>query len=122
MGPAFVIAAHDEQIRVHGGGLGIRDEGLLESALARAQNLVGYGNPDAADLAAAYAFGMARNHPFIDGNKRTALVVTETFLVDNGFRILVDDPELTVLFEDLAAGEIGEAELARWFRDHISPA
>lgn len=122
VGRAFAIAVHDEQIRVHGGGQGIRDSGLLESALARAQNLAAYGEPDAADLAAAYAFGVARNHPFVDGNKRTALLVAETFLIDNGFHVFVDDPELTVLFEDLAAGEIRESELADWFREHISPA
>ena len=100
----------------------MRDVGLLESALTRAQNLAVYGDPDAAALAAAYAFGVVRNHPFIDGNKRTGLVVAETFLNDNGFRLLVDDPELTVLIQDLAAGEIDESELAYWFREHIAPA
>jgi death on curing protein len=96
-------AAHLEQLAEHGGGEGVRDARLLESAMARPQNLVAYGEPDAAQLAAAYAFGIARNHPFVDGNKRTAAV------------------ELVVAFLALAAGELSEEEMADWFRLHIAP-
>lgn len=110
---------HGDQIAQHGGSHGVRDEGLLDSALSRPQNLVAYGEPDAAALAASYAFGISRNHPFVDGNKRTALVVAETFLIDNGFGLNATDPELVVLIEDLAGGEIGEDELANWFRERI---
>ena len=113
-------AAHGEQLAQHGGGTGVRDAALLESALARPQNLVAYGDPDAADLAAAYAFGIARNHPFVDGNKRTALVVCETFLGLNGYRLAATDAELVVLFLALAAGELSEDELADWLRERIS--
>ena len=112
-------AAHDEQIAAHGGGAGIRDEGLFASAMARPRNLEAYGQPDAADLAAAYAFGIARNHPFIDGNKRTAAVVSETFLALNGHDLTATDAELVVTFLALAAGELSEGELAAWFRDHL---
>ncbi len=95
----------------------MRDEGLLDSALARLMNLAAYGEPDAASLAASYAFGIARNHPFVDGNKRTALVVAETFLIDNGYSLDASDAELVVLFEELAAGKVSEGELADWFRE-----
>jgi len=100
----------------------VRDERLFESALARPQNLAAYGEPDAAGLAASYAFGLAKNHPFIDGNKRTALVVCETFLIDNGFALDASDAELAVLFEALAAGELSEDELAEWFRERVKRA
>jgi death-on-curing protein len=113
------LALHAEQLRAWGGGSGLRDKGLLESALVRPQNLAAYGDPDLADLAASYAYGMAKNHPFIDGNKRTALVVCETFIIDNGAPLEASDAELAVLFEELAAGEISEEELAEWFRGHI---
>ena len=115
-------AAHDEQIAAHGGGAGIRDEGLFASAMARPRNLEAYGQPDAADLAAAYAFGIARNHPFIDGNKRTAAVVSETFLSLNGWRLTATDADLVVQFVALAAGEVSEEELAVWFRERDVPA
>ena len=92
----------------------------MESALARPQNLAAYGDPDAADLAASYAYGLAKNHPFIDGNKRTALVVCETFLIDNGHMLLAGDAELAVLFETLAAGELSEEEMADWFRQRLA--
>lgn len=114
------IAAHAEQLAEHGGGEGVRDIGLLDSAMARAQNLAGYGAPDVAELAAAYAFGIARNHPFIDGNKRTALVVSETFLALNGFELNATDAELVVAFLALAAGDLPEDDLADWFRGHLS--
>jgi death on curing protein len=114
------IAAHAEQIAEHGGGEGVRDINLLESAMMRPQNLISYGQPDAAELAAAYAFGIARNHPFVDGNKRTAAVVSETFLAINGYEMNVTDAELVVVFLALAAGELPEDELALWFREHIA--
>ncbi|HEY0313542.1 MAG TPA: type II toxin-antitoxin system death-on-curing family toxin [Allosphingosinicella sp.] len=115
-------AAHAEQLAEHGGGEGVRDHGLLESAMARPQNLAGCGEPDAADLAAAYAYGIARNHPFVDGNKRTAAVVSETFLVLNGYALGVTDAELVVAFLALAAGELSEEETADWFRSRIAAA
>lgn len=111
------LAVHTEQIAEHGGGEGVRDAGLVESALARPQNLVAYGEPDAAALAAAYAFGIARNHPFVDGNKRTAAVISETFLMLNGYTLVASDAELVVAFLALAAGELSEVELAAWFRE-----
>jgi death on curing protein len=114
-------AAHLEQLAEHGGGEGVRDVRLLDSAMARAQNLAAYGEPDVAALAAAYAFGIARNHPFVDGNKRTAAVVSETFLALNGFVLEATDAELVVAFLALAAGELSEDELADWFRGHVSP-
>jgi death-on-curing protein len=113
------IAAHAEQIAEHGGNEGIRDQGLLDSAMARAVNLAGYGKPDVADLAAAYAFGIARNHPFVDGNKRTAAVVSETFLMLNGYDLAATDAELVVAFVALAGGELSELEMADWFRQHM---
>lgn len=120
--PAVAIAAHAEQLAEHGGGEGVRDLGALESAMARPQNLALYGQPDAAALAAAYAFGIARNHPFVDGNKRTAAVVSETFLMLNGFQLVAGDAELAVAFVELAAGELSEVEMAEWFQEFIRPA
>ena len=114
-----VLALHDEQIAEHGGIAGVRDLGLVESALGRPQNLAVYGEPDAADLAAAYAFGLARNHPFADGNKRTAAVVSLLFLMLNGIEFSLSEPELVVMTLALAAGELTEDEVARWFRDHL---
>ena len=113
-------AAHAEQIAEHGGGEGIREAGLLESAMARPQNLALYGQPDLCELAASYAFGIARNHPFVDGNKRTAAVVSEAFLALNGGTLLATDAELVVAFIALAAGELSEDELTAWFRDHLA--
>lgn len=113
------MAAHAEQLVEHGGGDGVRDAGLLESAMARPQNLALYGNPDIAELAASYAYGIARNHPFVDGNKRTAAVVSETFLVLNGVTLRASDAELVVAFLALAAGELSENELIGWFREHL---
>ena len=116
------LAAHAEQLHEHGGGEGTRDPGALESALARPRNLAAYGEPDAAALAAAYAFGIARNHPFVDGNKRTAAVISETFLIRNGYDLNATDPQLVVAFLALAAGELTEDEMADWFRRHIAAA
>jgi death-on-curing protein len=113
------LTAHAEQIAEHGGGAGIRDMGLFESAMALPQQLEAYGEPDAAALAAAYAFGLARNHPFVDGNKRTANVVSLLFLLKNGWRVQSDDADMTVAFIALAAGELSEDELADWFRQRV---
>ncbi len=114
------LAAHAEQLAEHGGGEGVRDAGALESAMMRPRNLAEYDDPDAAALAAAYAFGLARNHPFVDGNKRTAAVVAETFLALNGHALAATDAELVVAIVALAAGELTEDELADWFRAHLS--
>lgn len=119
---AVALAAHDEQLAEHGGARGVRDRGMLESAMARPLNLVASGNPDAAELAASYAFGIARNHPFVDGNKRTAAVVSETFLMINGYALGCDDVELVTTFLSLAAGEVSVEALAGWFRSHIVPS
>jgi len=110
------VAAHFEQIAQHGGGVGIRDLGALESAMAQPRNMAAYGEPDAAALAAAYAYGLARNHPFVDGNKRLAAVVSETFLILNGYEFAATDAEIVVAFVALAAGELSEMEMADWFR------
>lgn len=114
-----VLAIHDEQVAEHGGQPGIRDPGLRESALARPANSAAYGEADLAAMAAAYAYGIARNHPFLDGNKRTALVVAETFLALNDRELTADDAECVLTFLKLAAGEVQEAELAAWFRRHM---
>ena len=119
---AVAEAAHGEQLAEHRGGTGLRDAGALESAMMRPQNLAEYGEPDVAALAAAYAFGLARNHPFVDGNKRTAAVVSETFLAINGYALGASDAELVVVFVALAAGELSEHELADWFRTRLSTA
>jgi death-on-curing protein len=113
------LAIHLEQLAEHGGAEGIRDEGLFESAMARPENLAAYGEPDGAALAASYAFGLARNHPFVDGNKRTAAAVSLTFLQLNGCQFSGSDAEIVVAFEALAAGELSEDELADWFRAHL---
>jgi death-on-curing protein len=109
-------AIHAEQIAEHGGLEGIRDQGLLESAMARPENLSAYEKSDVCDLAAAYAFGLARNHPFADGNKRTAFVVSATFLILNGRDLTASEVEVVETFLKLAAGALPEAELADWFR------
>jgi death on curing protein len=117
---AGVRAIHNQQLLRFGGGAGVRDEGLLRSALARPENLVAYGAPDAAALAASYAFGIARNHPFIDGNKRTALVTAATFLFKNGSELVASEADATLTFMALAAGELSEEQLAHWLRTHIN--
>jgi death on curing protein len=116
-----VLAIHEEQLAEHGGIAGIRDEGLLSSALARPLNLDAYGdNPDAASLAAAYAFGIARNHPFLDGNKRTAFVVMELFLNLNGWTLNANDAACISTMLALAAGNLSENVLADdWLREHM---
>ncbi len=113
-----VLAIHNRQIAEHGGLPGVRDEGALLSALARPQNKFAYETPTLFDLAAAYAFGIASNHPFSDGNKRTAYVVSLLFLSLNGFRVEAEHDEKYTTFLRLAAGEVSEAELADWFKRH----
>lgn len=115
-----IYAIHDEQIAEHGGLAGVRDKALLLSALARPQNLVAYGNPDIADLAAAYAVGIARNHPFLDGNKRTAIVVAGgVFLPLNGYELVADNREIVRVMLAVAEGLMADAELAAWFRTYM---
>jgi death on curing protein len=111
-------AIHDEQIAWHGGQDGIRDAGLLESALARPRNLMAYGNPDLPALAATLGFGIARNHPFLDGNKRTAFVAVEAFLLLNGLTLTASDADCILIIEQLAEGTVGEADFAAWIRAH----
>ena len=119
---SVVLALHEEHLAEHGGPVGIRDRGLLESALFRPQNLIGYGDPDLAALAAAYGFGLARNHPFIDGNKRTAFTVMELFLALNGLELIADDPSCIVTILKLAEGSLTEAEFADWIRSNTNPS
>jgi death on curing protein len=116
-----VLAIHEEQIAEHGGLKGIRDLALLESALARPLNLQAYGDPDVAGLAAGYAVGIARNHPFLDGNKRTAWVVAETFLLKNGFELTVDDRDALITMLSVADGSMAEPEFALWLRANMQP-
>jgi len=117
----LVASIHHKQIQRHGGAHGTRDEGLLESALARPENLAGYGSPTVFELAASYAYGIARNHPFIDGNKRTAFVVSVLFLRMNGMSFHSEQAEAAVVFLRLAAGQLSESELAEWFRRNCDP-
>jgi death-on-curing protein len=116
------LAIHDAQIAEHGGLEGLRDRNALEAALSRPQNLLAFGDPkpDLAALAAAYAFGIAKNHAFIDGNKRTSLAITETFLNLNGKELITGDAELLEVWTDLAAGELSERKLAAWIRERLA--
>jgi len=114
-------AVHEEQLAEHGGAAGTRDDGLFESALARPHHLLAYGNPDAADLAAAYGFGIARNHPFVDGNKRTAFVAVELFLDLNGFELEASDADCVLTMLAVAAGQMDETAFAHWLRQHSRP-
>jgi death on curing protein len=117
---SVALAIHEAQLAEHGGISGVRDAGLLSSAMARPQNLAAYGDrPDAADLAAAYAFGLARNHPFLDGNKRTAFVVMELFLNLNGWTLSADETECISTMLSLAAGDLPEKSLATWLRSRM---
>ena len=113
-----VIAIHEAQLAEHGGSWGTRDTGLLESALARPRNVEAYGQPDWADLAAAYGFGIARNHPFVDGNKRTAFVAVELFLKLNGYRLTAEDAACVLTMLAVAAGDIDEPTFAAAIREH----
>jgi len=120
--PRVLLAIHEEQLAEHGGASGIRDQGLFESAIARTQHLAAYGKPDAAALAAAYGFGLARNHPFVDGNKRTAFVAVELFLDLDGFELTAGDADAVLTMLALAAGELSEEVCADWVRANVTRA
>lgn len=115
----MIVAIHDEQLAIHCGASGLRDEGMLESALDRPKNKWSYENADLAELAAAYAFGIARNRPIVDGNKRTSLLALYTFLGVNGIDFVVPEAEAAAMILSLAAGEVGEQSLVRWIRDNL---
>jgi death-on-curing protein len=115
-----LLLLHDESLAEHGGGRGIRDEGLLDSALARPLNLVAYGEPDVADLAACYAVGLAKNHPFVDGNKRAGFLALGLFLYLNGWRLQAPQAAATATMLAVAASEITEQELAAWIKTNMS--
>ena len=116
-----VLAIHDEQLAEHGGQAGVRDRGLLESALTRPRNQFAYGETTIVRLAASYAFGISRNHPFLDGNKRTSLVVAELFLAFNGVELMATDLECVTAFLQFAAGDFTEEQLADWIAANSSP-
>lgn len=116
-----LLALHDESLSEHGGGVGLRDAGLLESALTRAENLAVYGKPDHADLAAVYGYGLAKNHAFVDGNKRAAFLAIGLFLYANGFRLTATQADATQTIISLAAGQLSEEALAAWIRTNSSP-
>jgi death-on-curing protein len=115
----LILAVHDEQLAEHGGGSGLRDANMLASALTRPEQLAHYGTPDVADLAAAYGFGLARNHPFVDGNKRTAFVAVELFLALNGNELTATDPDCVIQMLELATGTLPESDFALWIRTHL---
>jgi len=115
-----VLAIHDEQLAEHGGQPGVRDRGLLESTLLRPRNQVACGAAAIVKLAACYAFGLSRNHPFLDGNKRTSLVVAELFLLLNGLELTATNAACVTTFLQLAAGELSENELAEWIAAHTA--
>jgi death-on-curing protein len=117
-----LLILHDESLAEHGGSMGLRDAGLLDSALAKPENLAAYGSPDYADLAASYAAGLSQNHPFLDGNKRAAFLSIGLFLYLNGYRLRASQSEATLVMLALAAGEIQEQELGHWIREHTAPA
>jgi death-on-curing protein len=116
-----LILLHDESLAEHGGASGLRDETMLQSALARPLNLVNYGSPDVADLAAAYGVGLAKNHPFIDGNKRAAFLSVGLFLALNGQRLVSTQAEATLVMFDVAASAMDESSSADWIRGHMAP-
>ncbi|MBN1379999.1 MAG: type II toxin-antitoxin system death-on-curing family toxin [Gammaproteobacteria bacterium] len=119
----LILAVHDRQIAEHGGPAGVRDQAMLESALTRPQQRLAYGGTDVdlPALAAAYAVGIARNHPFVDGNKRTAAVACELFLELNVYLLVATDPDMYPVIYGLAAGEISEEELTLWLRENCRP-
>lgn len=119
--PSALIALHDEQLEEHGGLPGIRDRNGFESAVARPRNQAAYGEPDHADLAAAYAYGLARNHAFSDGNKRIAWIAANLFLGINGYRLDFVPAEAVRVMESAAEGILRESDLAQWFRERIEP-
>ena len=116
-----LLLLHDESLAEHGGAPGLRDEGLLDSALARPVNLALYEQPDVASLAASYGVGLAKNHPFVDGNKRAAFLAVGMFLAVNGFRLRATQADATLTVMDVAAGVVDEAAFAQWIREHIKP-
>jgi death on curing protein len=116
-----VIASHEEMLVQHGGSAGIRDEGLLDSALNRPQQLFAYGKPTLFDLAAAYSFGIAKNHPFIDGNKRSAFLTAYIFLALNGLELSASETDATLQMLALASGELSEKNYAAWLKEHSVP-
>ena len=115
-----LLLLHDESLAEHGGAPGMRDQGLLDSALARTMNLLAYGEPDAAALAASYGVGVAKNHPFVDGNKRAAFLCVGLFLALNGWRLNATQVEATLAIQAVAAGDLDEAAFAGWLRSHIT--
>ena len=117
----LLLILHDESLAEHGGAPGLRDEGLLDSALARPLNLQAYGTPDWADLAAAYAGGLAQNHPFVDGNKRAAFLAVGLFLALNGRRLTAPQADATLVVLALAAGDLDEARFSDWLRHNTAP-
>ncbi|PWJ85367.1 death-on-curing protein [Pseudaminobacter salicylatoxidans] len=117
----FVEAMHAEQLRLHGGAAGVRDEGMLESALARPLQKQAYGEPDLCELAAAYLFGIVKNHPFVDGNKRTGFAAADLFLYFNGLSIEAEQEDIIQFVLMVTASEIDEAGAADFFRDHTEP-
>lgn len=116
-----LLLLHAESLAEHGGGQGLRDERLLDSALTRPQNLAAYGNPDHAALAASYGLGLAKNHAFVDGNKRAALLATGLFLYLNGWRLTASQADTTLAMLSLAAGELSEDDFAAWLRRNSAP-
>jgi death-on-curing protein len=114
-----ILAIHDEQVAEHGGLAGLRDITLVQSALARPRNLAAYGDPDVAALAAPYAYGLARNHGFLDGNKRTAFVAALVFLLANGWNLTASDFESVEIMLSVAAGKLEEGDLAAWIRRNV---
>lgn len=121
LGVESVLVMHEEQLAEHGGGAGVRDLGLLESALARPRNAWSYGQSDLIALAVLYASGIMRNHPFVDGNKRTGFLAAYSFLYVNGVEIVADEAEVVVQCLSLAASEIDEAEFVAWLRENVTP-
>jgi death on curing protein len=121
---ADVLAIHDEQIAEHGGLDGVRDLNVIDSAIARPRHLINFGDPtpDVAALAATLAFGLAKNHGFVDGNKRTSAVATETYLALNGLKFTASDEEIVQVWTDVGAGQMAEDKLADWLRGHTLPA
>jgi death-on-curing protein len=115
----FIEAIHSEQLNLYGGAFGIRDQGLLESALGRPLQKEAYGTPDLCDLAAAYLFGIVKNHPFVDGNKRTGFAAADLFLFFNGYSLEAPHEDIIQLVLLVASGEIDETGAAAFFRDHI---
>lgn len=118
----LVLAIHDEQLARHGGAAGLRDAGLLESALARPLNLAAYGEPDIAELGATYALAIARNHPFIDGNKRAAFMALVLFLALNGVQFDPPEVEATMTMLSMAAGDLDDSAFIAWVRRHAAPS